>query len=300
MGISKISVLEHDSFYRTIISFFRNLKISILRDCMETNFKKTFGKDLGQMILVFSALYEEPVKTKNEEFLKNLGYTDMDILNLNVGIWFLNDERTYLQQISVIKWWRLLKRWFQELFHQETEISFTDNLKDFIREYFDGKKMPQKIDGENIIREFLLKGFQPGVSNIQNSYLLFDLLTMKVGDNYQYDSYNNSKNQVSRWDELNGTYKLSVSSKEEEKWLRGLVQYLYPDGIKKESDYGIVHLVLPRLLAQIYAHILQEYITDQKKLEEKESVLKDIFDQDIKEFLYQQVDYFTPTQIHFI
>ena len=33
---------------------------------METNFEETFGKDLGQMILVFSALYEEPVKTKNE------------------------------------------------------------------------------------------------------------------------------------------------------------------------------------------------------------------------------------------
>lgn len=97
IGISKIPVLEHDTFYMSVISFFRNLKISILRDCMETNFEETFGKDLGQMILVFSALYEEPVKTKNEKFLKNLGYTEMDILNLNSGIWFLNDERTYLQ-----------------------------------------------------------------------------------------------------------------------------------------------------------------------------------------------------------
>lgn len=297
MDISKISVLEHDSFYMTVISFFCNLKTAILRDCMGTNFEETFGKDLGQMILVFSALYEEPVKTKNEKFLKNLGYTEMDILNLNAGIWFLNDERTYLQRMSVIKWWRLLKRWFQELFHQETEISFTDCLRTFVREYFDGQKMPQKIDGENIIREFLLKGFQPEVPNVRNSYLLFDLLTMKIGDNYRYDAYN-TLNQVPRWDELNGTYKLSASSKEEEEWLRGLVQYLYPDGIKKESNYGTVHLTLPRLLAQIYAHILQEYIGDQKKLEEKESVLKDIFDQDIKEFLYQQVDYFTPTQIH--
>ena len=297
IGISKIPVLEHDTFYMSVISFFRNLKISILRDCMETNFEETFGKDLGQMILVFSALYEEPVKTKNEKFLKNLGYTEMDILNLNSGIWFLNNERTYLQQMSAIKWWRLLKRWFQELFHQETEISFTDCLRTFVREYFDGQKMPQKIDGENIIREFLLKGFQPGVPNVWNSYLLFDLLTMKISDNYRYDVYN-AQNQVPRWDELNGTHKLSASRKEEEEWLRGLVQYLYPEGIKKESDYGSALPVLPKRLVQIYAHVLQEYIADQKKLEEKEPVLDDIFDQDIKEFLYQQASYFTAEQLH--
>ena len=299
IGISKIPVLEHDTFYMSVISFFRNLKISILRDCMETNFEETFGKDLGQMILVFSALYEEPVKTKNEKFLKNLGYTEMDILNLNSGIWFLNDERTYLQQMSVIKWWRLLKRWFQELFHQETEITFADSLKIFVREYFDSKKMPQKIDGENIIREFLLKGFQPGVPNVRNSYLLFDLLTMKVGGNYRYDAYN-TQNQVPRWDELNGTYKLSVNRKEEEEWLRGLVQYLYPKGIKKESNYGSALPVLPKRLVQIYAHILRAYITDQKKLEEKAPILEEIFNQDVKEFLYQQVSYFTTDQIHLL
>lgn len=297
IGISKIPVLEHDTFYMSVISFFRNLKISILRDCMETNFEETFGKDLGQMILTFSALYEEPVKTKNEKFLKNLGYTEMDILNLNSGIWFLNDEATYLQKLSDIKWWRLLKKWFQELFHQETEIPFADSLKAFAREYFDSKKMPQKIDGENIIREFLLKGFQPGVPNVRNSYLLFDLLTMKVGGNYRYDAYN-TQNQVPRWDELNGTYKLSASRKEEEEWLRGLVQYLYPEGIKKESNYGSALPVLPKRLVQIYAHILQAYIADQKELEEKASVLNDIFDQDIKEFLYQQASYFTPEQMH--
>lgn len=297
IGISKIPVLEHDTFYMSVISFFRNLKISILRDCMETNFEETFGKDIGQMILVFSALYEEPVKGKNEKFLKNLGYTDMDILNLNAGIWFLNDEPTYLQKLSDIKWWRLLKKWFQEMFHQETEIPFADSLKTFAREYFDSKKMPQKIDGENIIREFLLKGFQPGVPNVRNSYLLFDLLTMKVGGNYRYDAYN-TQNQVPRWDELNGTYKLSVNRKEEEEWLRGLVQYLYPEGIKKESNYGSALPVLPKRLVQIYAHILRAYIADQKKLEEKASVLNDIFDQDIKEFLYQQASYFTPEQMH--
>ncbi len=69
-------------------------------------------------------------------------------------------------------------------------------------------------------------------------------------------------------------------------------------GIKKESDYGSALPVLPKRLVQIYAHVLQEYIADQKKLEEKEPVLDDIFDQDIKEFLYQQASYFTAEQLH--
>ena len=296
MNMAKIPVMGNDAFYMTIISFFHDLKLSILKDDPEVKFSSNFGKDLGQLIPVFSALYEEAVKGKNEKFLKNLGYTEMDILHLNAGIWFLNNETTYLQSQSDIKWWRLLKRWFQELFHQEREIPFADSLKSFVREYFDGKKMPQKIDGENIIREFLLKGFQPGVPNVRNSYLLFDLLTMKISDNYRYDVYN-AQNQVPRWDELNGTHKLSASRKEEE-WLRGLVKYLYPEGIKKESNYGSTLPVLPKRLVQIYAHVLQEYIADQKKLEEKEPVLGDIFDQDVKEFLYQQASYFTAEQLH--
>ena len=299
MNMTKIPVMGNDAFYMTVISFFHDLKLSILRDDPRAKLEVNFGKDLGQIISVFSALYEEAVKGKNEKFLKNLGYTEMDILHLNAGIWFLNNETTYLQRQSDIKWWRLLKRWFQELFHQETEIPFADSLKIFVREYFDSKKMPQKIDGENIIREFLLKGFQPGVPNVRNSYLLFDLLTMKIGDNYRYDVYN-AQNQVPLWDELNGTHKLSASRKEEEEWLRGLVKYLYPEGIKKESNYGSALPVLPKRLVRIYAHVLQEYIVDQKKLEEKGPVLGDIFDQDVKEFLYQQASYFTPEQLHLL
>ena len=232
IGISKIPVLEHDTFYMSVISFFRNLKISILRDCMETNFEETFGKDLGQMILVFSALYEEPVKTKNEKFLKNLGYTEMDILNLNSGIWFLNNERTYLQQMSAIKWWRLFKEMVPGTVPSGNRNFFYRLFKDLCKRIFDGQKMPQKIDGENIIREFLLKGFQPGVPNVWNSYLLFDLLTMKISDNYRYDVYN-AQNQVPRWDELNGTHKLSASRKEEEEWLRGWCSTCIRKGSKK-------------------------------------------------------------------
>ena len=300
MEISQIAVPDHAAFYMTVISTMHSLKVTVLRNFSETDYLgRTFGKELEQFILTFAALYAEPVKGRNEKFLKNMGFTDMDILNLNVGIWFLNTERTYLQDLSEIKWWRLKKKWFQELFHQKETISAStgSRLRALIAEAIDNNKMPQKIDGENITREFLLKDFQPGVPNPRNAYLLFELLTMKVGITYQYDSYN-TINQVPRWNNLNGTYKLSVSCKENENWIRELVQYLFPLGIRKEFRYDCPVSELPDILVQMYAQILRECIADQKQLEEKSSVLREIFDQDVKEFLYQEISYFSCEQVH--
>lgn len=59
-------------------------------------------------------------------------------------------------------------------------------------------------------------------------------------------------------------------------------------------------ILLYQVLAFSYAHILRAYIADQKKLEEKAPILEEIFNQDVKEFLYQQVSYFTTDQIHLL
>lgn len=48
----------------------------------------------------------------------------MDILNLNMGIWYVYERTTELYVSSEIKWWRLAKRWFQSLFLQDKEVPF--------------------------------------------------------------------------------------------------------------------------------------------------------------------------------
>ena len=69
----------------------------------------------------------------------------------------------------------------------------------------------------------------------------------------------------------------------------------------KEKAVKVQNLIMVlQDLAFSYAHILRAYIADQKKLEEKAPILEEIFNQDVKEFLYQQVSYFTTDQIHLL
>lgn len=75
------------------------------------------------------------------------------------------------------------------------------------------------------------------------------------------------------------------------------------DFLKRAKEKAVKEqnlILLYQVLAFSYAHILRAYIADQKKLEEKAPILEEIFNQDVKEFLYQQVSYFTTDQIHLL
>lgn len=90
----------------------------------EKNFKIQFGDpDLADVILTFADMYKEPLKKKYQKILINKGFSESDILSLNCGIWQIRHEKTELTWDSKVKWWRLVKRWFQCLFLLEKEIT---------------------------------------------------------------------------------------------------------------------------------------------------------------------------------
>lgn len=146
------------------------------------------------------------LKKKYQKILISKGFSESDILSLNCGIWQIRHEKTELTWDSKVKWWRLVKRWFQCLFQQEKEITIKAELEHLIP-----AELPQKIDGETSMREFLFKGLYASIPNQQNSYLLFHLLTMKDEDRGRYQ---NIRIMFPEW--KNALYKSSLGS-----WYRG-------------------------------------------------------------------------------
>lgn len=174
-----------------------------------------YGKELGEKILAFEDLYEEPVKKKYEKVLKKMGFSDMDILDLNFGIWHLSSLKPVASS-SPIKWWRLKRKWVQALFLQDKEIPFPDDIRRFLTE-----RMPQKIDGETMPREFLLDSFSGEIPNVQNSYLLFDFLTMPIiREDFRCGGYNRV-NRMHLWKHLCKNHKLSILSTDDLEWVKG-------------------------------------------------------------------------------
>ena len=116
----------------------------------EKNFKIQFGDpDLADVILAFADMYKEPLKKKYQKILINKGFSESDILSLNCGIWQIRHEKTELTWDSKVKWWRLVKRWFQCLFLQEKEITIKEELECLLP-----AELPQKIDGETCGNSF--------------------------------------------------------------------------------------------------------------------------------------------------
>ena len=202
---SKILVLKMDSISSLAqedvcecADFFMDLmEVSYALKHISEQFSLSIKENMGaasDIILVFSDLYKEPVKKSYEKKLLEAGFSNMDILNLNMGIWYVYERTTELYVSSEIKWWRLAKRWFQSLFLQDKEVPFDGNR---LMNLFD-KKMPIKIDGEDLAPKFLLAGFAHGIPCVNNSYLLFYILTM-------YGSYRHSServNQLSLWESI--------------------------------------------------------------------------------------------------
>ena len=239
-----------------------------------------YGKELGEKILAFEDLYEEPLKKKYEKVLKKMGFSDMDILDLNFGIWHLSSLKPVASS-SPIKWWRLKRKWFQALFLQDKEIPFPDDIKRFLTE-----RMPQKIDGKTMPREFLLDSFSGEIPNVQNSYLLFDFLTMPISmEDFRCDGYNRV-NRMHLWKHyLCKNHKLSVLSTDDLEWVKGLVSYLYPSKIPYYGAESSRNL-------QLYTEILSECM-EQNVVSEKADIIKEIFQTDVHTFIYQHPGYFS-------
>lgn len=277
-SLNKRDVLTDADLFINAIWFSYNL----VREQGEMEIREIFGNDpeIMMTILAFADMYTEPIKKKYENFLiKEECFSYMDILHLNAGIWFLHDQDTHLSAISAIKWWRLLKKWFQELFKQEQEISFPGYLEKLLY-----TKMPQKIDGEDMTREFLLKGFSSIVPNMENSYLLFKLLNRKVNeDSYKYDCYN-SINRVPQWNGLCLNHTLDLDIPGTEEWTRGLFSYL-------EGEWG--EKQMQEIKTSLYREFVSCYpLTDIAKLDGTDPVLTGLFGMDIREFLYRDAEHF--------
>ena len=203
----------------------------------------------------------------------------MDILDLNFGIWHLSSLKPVASS-SPIKWWRLKRKWFQALFLQDKEIPFPDDIRRFLTE-----RMPQKIDGETMPREFLLDSFSGEIPNVQNSYLLFDFLTMPISmEGLRCDGYNRV-NRMHLWKHLCKNHKLSVLSTDDLEWVKGLVSYLYPSKIPFYESKASRNL-------QLYAEILSECM-EQNVVSEKADIIKEIFQTDVHTFIYQHPGYFS-------
>ena len=168
--LPKLDVIEKkEVFINAIVSMSRICR-NLFYD--ENKIRNLYGEDLGKKIFAFNDVYEEPIKKTYEKTLVKMGFSNMDILNLNLGIWYLSRTQSFLFISSPIKWWRLKRKWFQALFLQEKEISFPDDIRRLLDE-----KMPHKIDGETTPQEFLLKSFSGNIINSQNSDLMFNFLT---------------------------------------------------------------------------------------------------------------------------
>ena len=215
-------------------------------------------------LIALKSLYAEPVGKSSKKGLEQMGFSEMDILNLNCGIWLIKDQKPYCCN-SEIKWWRLKKRWFQSLFVQKEEITIIPVIEKMME-----KVMPRKIDGEDLTREFYLEGFSAEIPDTQNSYLLFDLLTRR------------SNNNVFKWKYICKNHDLSVMG--DVLWLKGLLEYLNP----REISFNRYVSTGADRNKQIYATVIKNC----ENLEEKQEVFKEIFQKDVKEFVYQNPGFF--------
>ena len=260
--------------------FIHLIKFAYRLVCHAGDSKFKFDEDYKRLgltgpLIALKDLYSEPVGKSSKKVLEQMGFSEMDILNLNCGIWLIKDQKPYCCN-SEIKWWRLKKRWFQSLFVQKEEIT----IKPVIEKMME-KEMPRKIDGENLTREFYLEGFSAEIPDIQNSYLLFELSTRRLDKN-RYDDI--IPTRVCRWKYICKNHKLSVMDKEDREWLKGLMGYLNPSEISFNS-YLSTGADRNR---QIYA----EVINDCTDIKEKQEVLRGIFQEDVKKFIYQNPGFF--------
>lgn len=92
--------------------FIHLIKFAFRLVCHDSRFKSDEDyKRLGLtgLLVALKDLYSEPVGRSSKKVLEQMGFSEMDILNLNCGIWLIKDQTPYTYN-SIIKWWRLKKR----------------------------------------------------------------------------------------------------------------------------------------------------------------------------------------------
>ena len=278
--LSKLDVLEHKELFLAAIKFAENLYYNYGKEIFAE-----FDPDLGHLLEAYADMYEEPVSAKHRRFLKKEGYSDMNILNLNCGLWFISAEKSHAERNYPIKWWKMEREWFQELFRQDKEITFPAVLEQMLEE-----TMPRRIDGKDLVREFLLCSFHEDIPVINNSYLLFHLLVRKIDScEYRCGDYN-KRNRVYMWNHICSNHKLSLLTDEDSEWTKGLVEYLT---IHKQSES-----LLQKTKERIGVFVLEELLPDQKLLDKKNTVFKEIFGTEIKEFMYSRHSGFNKQQLN--
>lgn len=273
--LRSLNVLADADLFINAIWFSYNL----VRNKGEMEVRGAFGNDPEVMmtILAFADMYTEPIKKKYENFLiKEECFSYLDVLYLNAGIWYLKDLNTVLKNESGIKWWRLMKKWVRELFKSETEITIQQSLYNLMT-----KSMPRKIDGNDLVRNFLFDDAKLYVPNVQNSYLLFNLLTKDVEEKrYGF---------VLNWKYICANHPFSVDTEENREWLKGLIAYVYPD----ESSY---RKLSDSAFCNIYVEVLRTDLSE-NHLKEIEPVMNEIFGVDVKEFLYSHTNFLSNEQV---
>ena len=278
---SKILVLKMDSISSLAqedvcecADFFMDLmEVSYALKHISEQFSLSIKENMGaasDIILVFSDLYKEPVKKSYEKKLLEAGFSNMDILNLNMGIWYVYERTTELYVSSEIKWWRLAKRWFQSLFLQDKEVPFDGNR---LMNLFD-KKMPRKIDGEDLAPKFLLAGFAHGIPCVNNSYLLFYILTM-------YGSYRHSServNQLSLWESICTNHPFRIDSEDELEWISftQMRVHVCTELYRKGCPLEYIEKFMSHLSAEMTGYYIRPRNTVQENLAESTKILKDI------------------------
>lgn len=277
-SLNKRDVLADAALFINAIWFSYNL----VREQGEMKIRGAFGNDpeIMMTILAFADMYTEPIKKKYENFLiKEECFSYLDVLSLNAGIWYLKEFNTALKNESQIKWWRLLKKWVRELFKSETEITIQQSLYNLIT-----LDMPRKIDGEDITRNFLFNDAKLYIPNVQNSYLLFNLITGDLGERKK-----GRFGFVLNWEYICVNHPFNVDTEENREWLKGLIAYTYP----AESSY---RKLSDSVFCDIYAEVLRTDLSE-NHLKEIEPVMNEIFGVDIKEFLYSNTNFLSNEQV---
>lgn len=244
--------------------------------------KKENKEDIAaELLLIFSNLYNDPLKKSYENKLYASGFKEMDILNLEVGIWILNNKKSGLFTNSKIRWWRLKRKWFQTLFLQREKISFEPILIDLLK-----GKMPRVIDGEATSRGFLFHGFHDEIPDDANSYLFFKLATMNLY-NDGHRQYTDNPISIYCWDKYCINHPFNVDTNENIEWIRGLLNYIFPYGFQLD------HFFINNTAIQV----LSNYTVSSEKLEEKKASFNELFKIEPKEVLYNNALCFDPNQM---
>ena len=256
-------IMENKEFFRTFIKL-----CSKLTDCYKAS-------ELLEFVPIYASLYKEHVKGRKRKKMMDIGFTEAGVLQLNFGIWYVSGISTDLSYDSTIKWWRLKKEWFQAMLTQPEELQCSELLEEALTD-----EMPQKINGTKNTYRFLFDGFTEKVTNIQNSYHLFYLLTTDAAKSARVDPYVYYQNICPK-------YPITLDNDKDIAWIKGLVEYL-SDKVTVSRSWKIMQI------------LIEQYMTDVAALKEKSVLIEEFFKKDVKKLILHNVTRFNADKIKYL